>query len=633
MRLSSRSLEVETLTFRANQNIDDDPLFAFDGELVFRVDDLVFFRGRVTDIERTGTAETESVAYTVSNAWYDLEHLVFEQKWRAGKFTKQDPDEDDDDVPDAAVPEDKNLTRLLLGYSVDGERMASDAVIREVLAYAINVCQVALQIGGIEATLQIPSEDVTDLTCAEVIQRVLRWHPACVTVVDYATAVPTLHIRKRDNGEQRTLDYKSQLLEIPSLRPCYEQKAAGVRITYTRLHTAVDSNGEPSEWKEVIERKWPADITGHELRCVRFTIELQGSQSTSLVQKLKTGLIRHESDEWWKDHLTWLKDKRVKNFVLLTSGVTPEDLTKKAYRREVLEGAIAPWMNKPETPATVWAQVNYTVIDGDFEETRTNQRLECNVRTTTASSGTYQVQASSLAAEDIPVGLEKDFYEQINTLQYQGTVALANEDWDGRYWVGTRLNLTGLRPEWETMDTMVQGMEVDIDAGAVTLTVGPATWLAPGDFIDLTRGNRNRMPTANLIAQRKTGKSGTDKNSEIPSAGVRENTALGAGGQTSLRMGALVLANSAATGFASIAVTGTASGAPLLAIWPSHITKGMWVQEATYTDGDGIYKANFLMSTPERTGDFVCDCCGSDTPDPGGDTTDVPTSFSVLNQQ
>src|SRR5262249_34743621 len=62
------------------------------------------------------------------------------------------------------------------------------------------------QIGRITPNVDVPIDEVRDITCAEVIHKMLRWSPDAVTYFDYTTTPPTFHCLRRADMNIVNLD-------------------------------------------------------------------------------------------------------------------------------------------------------------------------------------------------------------------------------------------------------------------------------------------------------------------------------------------------------------------------------------------------------------------------------------------
>lgn len=73
-----------------------------------------------------------------------------------------------------------------------------------------------------------------------------------------------------------------------------------------------------------------------------------------------------------------------------------------------------------------------------------------------------------------------NYHNSTRELPWEGSITLPRGlgDLDVGQLVGKRLNVTGSRPEWESMATPIQQVRVDLKSGAITISCGPADHLS-----------------------------------------------------------------------------------------------------------------------------------------------------------
>jgi hypothetical protein len=148
------------------------------------------------------------------------------------------------------------------------------------------------------------------------------------------------------------------------------------------------------------------------------------------------------------------------------------------------------------------AVVEETSIDAATgAATKSKKTVTLNMVTTNAISGTYQTLETVDPADTTPVGLAEYFYLSLNKLTHSGQIELSEEEVNtafraagitDRTGVGLKINLTGGRAEWSTMNMMVQESTVDVDSGKTTLVFGPPAHLGLDDLIELLQVTRRR---------------------------------------------------------------------------------------------------------------------------------------------
>ena len=238
----------ETCTLRATgRAFDAAPLFAHGSTVTVRRGGTPWFVGRVTGTPGSGDGASEESAYALSGSWWYLENLVCQQSWslRGGAATG-------------------TLSRLVLGQRLDGTRLTSGQVLAETLQYAIDA-GAPFALGVIEPAAFLPLDELRDVTCAEAIRKILRWHPDCVAWFDHATApLPTFHCRARANLAATTLTVgQPPLAAVDSLTARPDLALPAVVLHY---------EANDGDTLDVLTDAAPAGATGREFGALVATI-------------------------------------------------------------------------------------------------------------------------------------------------------------------------------------------------------------------------------------------------------------------------------------------------------------------------------------------------------------------------
>jgi hypothetical protein len=159
----------------------------------------IWFNGLVTQVPRAGAPKAEEIGYKVAGPWWYLENLVFQQPYQnifLGYAVAGDPT--------TAIYGVANSSHLFLNQAAAGalEKITTGQQIIEALNWALKPFVTAavtppFQIGAVTPALDVPIDEVRDITCAEVIHKMLRWSPDAVCWFDYATTPPTFHCAQR----------------------------------------------------------------------------------------------------------------------------------------------------------------------------------------------------------------------------------------------------------------------------------------------------------------------------------------------------------------------------------------------------------------------------------------------------
>lgn len=495
LRRTRQSGAVDTVSFTADgAAFDSDPFAAAHGDTItIYQDEVQWFVGRITQIPRSGTPTDESLSYTASGPWCWLENLVFRQYWKTGGGESQQ-----------LVP------RAVLGQDVEGGRMTSGQVLREVLQYAID-CGAPFQIGTIEPAIAIPLDEQKNVVCAEVIRTAMRWTPDAVELFDYSTSPPTIHILQQAGLTAVDLQYgeDQQLVSGLSIVRRDDLRVPAVVICYD-----VTNNVDGEEQTNFILDTWPAEATGREYGALVMSIPWQGSTITTTRQPVKTRNIQdHFGDpvklpmvrSWWKKiHPQFANLPDEEWTILDIPGWDPgylkiqfsdpdqlddagEPAVIDGLPNELVDGSITDWMkqspyNRKGYRVIMTARIQVGVAD--------IQDYQVEITATNAATGVYSTTDVEPGMEP-PSGIAEAMFNILNRVQFEGSVNLDEEEVSGQLRPGKALNIIGSRAEWATMNAIVQSVTEDIENGNTIANFGPPQHLSVQNLIELLRVSRS----------------------------------------------------------------------------------------------------------------------------------------------
>lgn len=505
------SQNVDEVSFTADGTAFDGASLWSHGETVIIMrDSQRWFYGRVVSIPRIGLASAESIQYRLAGPWWYLDKCVYQQSWQvySGGLTAA------------------NKSRVILNQNADGDRITSGAQIQAAINHAISR-GAPITLGTIDPAISLPFDEQTDITCAEVILKMLRWSPDCICWFDYATAYPTLHCRSRANLSSLTYDVAAGTiaseifvtprydLQIPGVVVNFEQTNEVDGVSYETITT--DSAGNTSA-----------------INTLFSTIELAGSRVTYLTQKIVT--------EDWPDPLTtksWWKAKIPALAQIPDDDVTIHDASRTGVLSRILtEGTIQDWMTgKTAEDDVITAKVDYTVKDADTNDVEVvkNKDISVRVTSTNAATTTYRRTGTYESGEPIPSGLAAALYAAWSQLQYEGQITLLEEDPAGVANPGRKLNFSNGLSAWASMNAMIQQVTESVDDGRTTITFGPATHLGPDDLVALLRASRTRRPAWKYVS-RTTGLSTDSGSTDLSGPGPKLEPSSNAGETTKMVM-------------------------------------------------------------------------------------------------
>lgn len=479
---------------------DADPVAPVDASVTIRKDGVTIFQGLVSQIPRFASGSVEGQRYVVSNAWAQLDQLVYQQNW----YLQVDPEHPSESLVGGLQ------SRVILFQGVNGSKVSVGQQIADAIEYAAS-CGVAIQaapdlVGNFPMTP--PFDEGLDMMCGEVIKKALKWAPDAVTWFDYTTTPPTLHAARRAQLQAVSVSVVGAPLASLQLDPRHDLVAPSVVLKYERINTV-----DGISWRQVIRDVYPEGGSEKVPGTLVATIDLEGATVSHSSATIVCRPFQPASIDWWKAREATFRDWNVtvtklsENFVL-TNGdgidmgpLYPDGSTEwEGWTNEVVKGQIAPWMLGPGKLAkTIQVQTRC-----DFEcqkaeavvsQTKNvvhDKPLTARVTVTNLASGTYTTQDTVIVAEDVPVGLAQQLFEAVGVLHYEGALMLVGEEIPEVVSLGQVLNLSGGRPEWTTAKALVQEVDDDIDSGTRSVRFGPPSHLGPADLIELLRFNRQR---------------------------------------------------------------------------------------------------------------------------------------------
>ncbi|MDR2030118.1 MAG: hypothetical protein LBP65_01465 [Puniceicoccales bacterium] len=455
----------DTVTFRRSAAWNEPCPFSPPCQIRILRDNVPWFCGTLIHAPVDGTAAALSSSYRVAGPWWHLESIVYQQGWR----TAANPDESDSELVTV------RRSHLILGQGIAGQPISLRSQLVDIFDYAIAAgAPFTYQMDANELGQTFPFDECKDLSCAEAIRRVLQWVPDARLWFDHAADPPILHCTRRSSAEAKTFALAE--LKSFSLSARHDLQLQGVVLKYERLH-----HGDNLIWRTVEEDRFPENCGETQPRVLVLTIELAGVRSHYLTQKIQTRTIAVDSAIWWQQHLPALAAIPTASLQILGHSRSSE------LPRELVEGSIAEWMEVETELDMARATIAYATDAADI----LCQDVAVPLRATNAVTRTYAMLESFTGEEATPQGLAQLLHENFATVPYAGTISW--EDGDVRQIsLGWQINLSGGRPEWETMAADIQECVEDVGSGQVTLRLGPPGQPGLRRLIQLARVNRNR---------------------------------------------------------------------------------------------------------------------------------------------
>jgi hypothetical protein len=554
VRRELRHTDMDRLTFIAGgRAIDAAPLFNFGDSVSVTRNGKPFFSGISLSPRLVGRPSEENHAYTVLSAWYDLTRIFYQQEWTVwdGSYVNNGG---------LLLPHTvtEYLSTLVLFMQQNGTLLTAQQQITDAINFAINHGMSGeVQLGTVDMNFQPPIDIIKGaITCAEIIQKAIRWAKDAVAYLDYTTSPPTLNVRQRANlpavsvpvlspssplppggegqGEgassansysavlgsgfgtsavgrggyvkdvelsQRT-DLVPKAVVVQYIEPTTENGYTGYArvIDWASVTLEGEPPGEPS-YKQ--GGTMPSPPSGYDtnpadeptgVAVVPVPIQLVGLNIHYIEQQVTTVAINTASPSWWAEHCP---------AELNRSGVTilngPYNNTAPTYPNEIVKGSFAAWMgaqNKHAAQETVYADIDIQFADpvsgSVIKETR---HLSANITSTDIGIGgvTFQnVTSFSLGEPLPPIGLPLAYLQSLTPAQWEGSCTIVEQECSGSVTPGTVLNISGGNLAWATMNAMVAAVDEDWDTGETRVTLGIPKHLSVADMIELANVSRWR---------------------------------------------------------------------------------------------------------------------------------------------
>lgn len=416
------------------------------------------FAGIITSTPFFQNAEKCTQSYEISGLWWQLEHLVYQQAWLYGN--------------DANTEQRIQRGNCILGQDVDGNSRSIKQCLEEIITY-VQSKNVSIKLGEIkDLDTYFPPEFIKDCTCAEVIQRILRWVPDTICWFDYSQDTITLNIQRHKElrGKEVKLSESNQL----TLKPRYDLQVNGVVLKYEYVHQA-----DHQTWRTHEIDCYPQEAENEGVNTLILSLELAGIRSHLQEQAVCVKPIKINDIAWWKEHFPTLAQ------------IPESQLTLNEVKRnldlpnELVSGAIASWMPCKADYDTCIADISYSKNNTRIK----HKKLVLRLCATNGNTQTYRHQTFLYPGTTPPQNLAKTLYESLKQLQYEGQLCIYHKHATKSY-LGQKIKIKGLA-KFDTF-LMVQEEDFYLDQGKYLLQLGTPKHLGPQDFVQFIYANRNR---------------------------------------------------------------------------------------------------------------------------------------------
>lgn len=358
-----------------------------------------------------------------------------------------------------------NSTPGALPYAA--QRITNGAQILEALNWCLGTAaavgmatpfQVAA--GNLPAVLA-PVDEARSIACAEVVQNQMRWSPG-VAYFDHATTPPTLHVAPYAALAPITVAIPGaaevDVRELPDL------KIDAVALTYQ----VRGADGSYTPVKDI----WPIGASDRGFAVFAATIDVAGPTIEEF--SVESELIEPTDLEWFKATFPEmadpgaaqaLADERPRITDLAINLIVPN-----TYARQLVSDSVPEWIGAAIRETMEWVctynERDYLAgndpVDGQPGRVVRGviKHKTKEITTTNVASGTYRrvIDAGDTVPPTGAGGVANMLYNGLHQVQRIGRLPLHGAEPRFDITIGNLLNLTGGKPEWETMNAAVQGV-------------------------------------------------------------------------------------------------------------------------------------------------------------------------------
>ena len=422
---------------------------------------------QVTESELGGTESYDDAV--VSSPWSKLDRLVYQQQW-----------------PDYSTGGTVWSSNLVLNQDLNGNSIGFKSQLNEIFNFAkTRVGCTATAITGGQA---LPFDEVRDLTCAQAINRVLRWFPKKIVRFDYSSGTPNLVLADPVAASWTASIDKSSVVRTVNAHP----------ITGVSLETVTTGDDDGILYRKVENQVYPVGTDPTDVDTLHVSIQLAGTDSSTQYEFLKP----HCDDEidvahpgWWKKYHPRLAKVNVQDITVRqwSTRIDPQDYPNKTDSsvEELQKFGLKARVEK------FTAHVSFRENGGDDEEN--DCVLQMSFVTSNAEDGkTYSraIGSSATTGETIPQNLARAIYEDRSQ-------ALQAIECTAR--IGSSFPAIG--ETWQGL--ILQSFEVDPSELTLVCRFGQPEHLSADDMASIMTGFRNRIRSTSCW-ERKDGKRGGD---------------------------------------------------------------------------------------------------------------------------
>lgn len=477
-RLSFVNRGIDTLNLRS---LPPDTLAGGDAVIVTYAptaddDETTVFQGTVEQI----TASTEGGPSNgwqdavVSSPWSKMDRLIYQQRWYG--YTSQ------------GLVWSSNL---VLNQDSNGTSIGFKKQLKDIFDFAAERC--GIDYTDLTGGQALPFDEVRDLSCAQAVNRVLRWFPKKIVRFDYSGEVPNLELADPSAASWVSGIDKSSIVRTYNAHP----------ITGVYLETVTTGDDNGVAYRKIGYQKYPANADPTAVDCLHATIQLAGGSSSASYESAKfhcDDLVGTPSLAWWcAKHGRLAKYLQDHSKVRINNQSDDRDSQCPRIADASVEELAKFGLNAKVTTFTAHVTISET---DDVEEDIILQMKFVMSNAVDDKTYTRQIGSSSTSAETIPTGLAQAIYED-RSQELQSLKCVAR--------LGDTFPKVG-----ETYEGLIlQSFEVDPYELTAECNFGQPEHLSPDDMAGIMTGFRNRIRSTSCW-ERKDGKRGGGDDEDIP---------------------------------------------------------------------------------------------------------------------
>ena len=460
-----------TLSFSVSAAMDESVLYSKGDLVALRDNGAVKFVGTIREKAR---AET-TVTFKAVNVWWWFLNITHEVDW-------------------AFTATAYSASHVTLCRDETGAEHTAGWQIQKAIERAVDQGAPALFIETDMDLLNIlpPTDETYDLTCGEVVKKMLRWYPNTAITFEYPDDPSGgTTIRFLRNDAAATLTLTTEELQSLSVSES-ETTVKGVKIVYEVTSAII--NGETTQ---IIEDTAGLQSGPGVLVLTKDVHDGSYVDATDWSNTYSMNLTTAALPSPWYNDWSWISSQKWFNTssVCQMNSASP---TSPPYSRYVISG----WQDGFGIASQM---VNFVFSfrlpgTGTCSSGYYNSSVSFWLRLTNATTGTYSRTESGtdydvVPGEAMPNGVAGQLLLAQSGQIYSGN-GLLNDSTNRLAGVGVqKVNINGGEIGWQDMEAIVQTFKKDYMTDFATFSFGREKHLSPDDFISfLTMGRQIRRP-------------------------------------------------------------------------------------------------------------------------------------------